>query len=103
MNYPKIGIRPTIDGRRKGIRESLEDQTMNMAKQAAELFSANLRYADGTNVLERMCERFPADKYGITLDTYWVMAGGADPVVWLNRLKGSACRNLFEFKHCGTA
>ena len=29
--YPKVGIRPTIDGRRKGIRESLEDQTMNMA------------------------------------------------------------------------
>ena len=50
MNYPKIGIRPTIDGRRKGIRESLEDQTMNMAKQAAELFSANLRYTDGTPV-----------------------------------------------------
>ena len=48
MNYPKIGIRPTIDGRRKGIRESLEDQTMNMAKQAAELFTAKLRYADGT-------------------------------------------------------
>ena len=43
MNYPKIGIRPTIDGRRKGIRESLEDQTMNMAKQAAELFTATLR------------------------------------------------------------
>ena len=50
MNYPKIGIRPTIDGRRKGIRESLEDQTMNMAKQAAELFTANLRYTDGTPV-----------------------------------------------------
>ena len=50
MSYPKIGIRPTIDGRRKGIRESLEDQTMSMAKQAAELFTANLRYADGTPV-----------------------------------------------------
>ena len=31
MNYPKIGIRPIIDGRRNGVRESLEDQTMNMA------------------------------------------------------------------------
>ena len=30
---PKIGIRPTIDGRREGVRESLEDQTMSMAKQ----------------------------------------------------------------------
>ena len=45
---PKVGIRPTIDGRRKGIRESLEDQTMNMAKAAAELISRNLRYTDGT-------------------------------------------------------
>ena len=48
--YPKVGIRPTIDGRRKGIRESLEDQTMNMAKAAAELISRNLRYTDGTPV-----------------------------------------------------
>ena len=47
---PKVGIRPTIDGRRKGIRESLEDQTMNMAKAAAELISRNLRYTDGTPV-----------------------------------------------------
>ena len=50
MMYPKVGIRPTIDGRRKGIRESLEDQTMAMAKAAAELISANLRYPDGTPV-----------------------------------------------------
>ena len=35
--YPKIGIRPTIDGRRRGVRESLEEQTMNMAKQVAVL------------------------------------------------------------------
>lgn len=52
MNYPKIGIRPTIDGRRGPlkVRESLEDQTMNMAKSAAKLFTENLRYADGTPV-----------------------------------------------------
>ena len=48
--YPKIGIRPTIDGRRKGIRESLEVQTMNLAKSAADLISKNLRYSDGTPV-----------------------------------------------------
>jgi len=47
---PKIGIRPIIDGRRKGIRESLEDQTMNMAKAAAELISSNLRYPNGKPV-----------------------------------------------------
>ena len=46
---PRIGIRPTIDGRRNGIREGLEDQTMNMAKAAAELLST-LRYPDGRNV-----------------------------------------------------
>lgn len=44
---PKIGIRPTIDGRRHGVRESLEDQTMNMAKAAAKLISENLRHPSG--------------------------------------------------------
>jgi L-fucose isomerase len=47
---PKIGIRPTIDGRRKGVRESLETQTMNMAKSVAELIAKELRYLDGTPV-----------------------------------------------------
>lgn len=47
---PKIGIRPTIDGRRAGVRESLEEQTMNMAKAAAQLISANLRYSNGLPV-----------------------------------------------------
>ena len=46
---PKIGIRPTIDGRRKGIRESLEVQTMNMAKAAAELIGT-LKYPNGKPV-----------------------------------------------------
>jgi len=49
-DFPKVGIRPTIDGRMKGVRESLEDQTMNMAKSAAKLISANLKYPDGTPV-----------------------------------------------------
>ena len=47
-NYPKIGIRPVIDGRWGGVRESLEQQTMNMAKAAADLISSNLFYHDGT-------------------------------------------------------
>lgn len=50
MLYPKIGIRPTIDGRWGGVRESLEEQTMGMAKAAAELIRSNLRYQDGTPV-----------------------------------------------------
>lgn len=49
-NYPKIGIRPIIDGRRQGIRESLEETTMNLAKSVAELYSKTLRYPDGSPV-----------------------------------------------------
>lgn len=50
MSYPKIGIRPTIDGRQGGIREGLEEQTMNMAKLAKALIEENIQYADGTPV-----------------------------------------------------
>ncbi|MGB5823169.1 MAG: L-fucose isomerase [Proteocatella sp.] len=50
MMYPKIGIRPTIDGRWGGVRESLEVQTMAMATSAAEFISKNLKYPDGTPV-----------------------------------------------------
>ena len=48
--HPRVGIRPAIDGRRRGVRESLEDQTMNMAKAAARLISENLKYTDGSPV-----------------------------------------------------
>ncbi len=47
---PKIGIRPTIDGRRNGVRESLEDTTMNMAKNVAQFLSENLKYYNGEPV-----------------------------------------------------
>ena len=51
-DYPVIGIRPTIDGRRGPlkVRESLEEQTMNMALSAAKLFTDNLRYTNGEPV-----------------------------------------------------
>ncbi len=50
--YPVIGIRPTIDGRRGPlkVREGLEEQTMGMARSAAELFRKNLRYSNGEPV-----------------------------------------------------
>ena len=50
--YPVIGLRPTIDGRRGAlkVRESLEDQTMGMAKAAAKLFEENLKYSNGEPV-----------------------------------------------------
>ena len=48
--HPKIGIRPIIDGRRGGIRESLEAMTMGMAERVARLYGEELRYADGAPV-----------------------------------------------------
>ncbi len=47
---PKIGIRPTIDGRRQGVRESLEEQTMAMARSVAKLLTENLRHPNGLPV-----------------------------------------------------
>jgi L-fucose isomerase len=49
-DMPKIGIRPTIDGRRKGVRESLEEQTMGMARATADFLTKNLRHANGLPV-----------------------------------------------------
>lgn len=48
--FPKIGIRPTIDGRRKGVRESLEEQTMNLAQAVAAMLAKELRYPNGAPV-----------------------------------------------------
>jgi L-fucose isomerase len=49
-DFPKVGIRPAIDGRERGVRESLERQTMGMAQNAASLISKNLRYPNGKPV-----------------------------------------------------
>lgn len=49
-SLPKIGIRPAIDGRLGGIRESLEATTMNMARNVARFFQENIRHADGSAV-----------------------------------------------------
>ena len=48
--YPKIGIRPTIDGRQGGVRESLEEKTMCLAQAVANLITTNLRNGDGSPV-----------------------------------------------------
>lgn len=50
QTFPKVGIRPVIDGRLGGVRESLETQTMDMAKLAADLISSTLRYPNGKPV-----------------------------------------------------
>ncbi|MFW5759939.1 MAG: L-fucose isomerase, partial [Cyclobacteriaceae bacterium] len=47
---PKVGIRPTIDGRLGGVRESLEEQTMRMARNTADFISKSLKHPDGTPV-----------------------------------------------------
>ena len=79
--HPKVGIRPAIDGRRRGVRESLENQTMNMAKAAAKLISENLKYADGMPVecviadsciggvaeAARCAEKFAGEGVGVSL------------------------------------
>ncbi len=49
-DFPKVGIRPVIDGRMFGVRESLENQTMKMAQNAANLISSSLKYPDGSSV-----------------------------------------------------
>lgn len=80
-SLPKIGIRPVIDGRRKGVRESLEDQTMRMAKNAAKLISENLKYSNRMSVeciIADTCiggvaeaalcaEKFAANNVGVSL------------------------------------
>ncbi|MDR1880758.1 MAG: L-fucose isomerase [Tannerellaceae bacterium] len=48
--FPKIGIRPIIDGRRRGVRESLEDMTMGLAKRIAQFYAENIQYPDGSPV-----------------------------------------------------
>lgn len=49
-NLPKVGIRPVIDGRRMGVRESLEEQTMTMARVTAQLIAERLRHPGGENI-----------------------------------------------------
>ena len=50
LDYPKIGIRPIIDGRLGGVRESLEETTMKMARNVAALYEKHLKYPDGSPV-----------------------------------------------------
>jgi L-fucose isomerase len=49
-DYPRIGIRPIIDGRLGGVRESLEQTTMKMAENVAAFYEQHLKYPDGTTV-----------------------------------------------------
>ncbi len=80
-DLPKIGIRPTIDGRLGGVRESLEAQTMGMAERVSEFYRKNLRHADGSpvevvisdttiggvNEAARAAEKFKKEGVGVSL------------------------------------
>lgn len=80
-SLPKLGIRPVIDGRRRGIRESLEDQTMGMAKTVVQFFTKNLRHPSGEPVecviadtciggvaeAARTAEKFAKEGVGVSL------------------------------------
>lgn len=93
-NYPKIGIRPIIDGRRNGVRESLEDQTMNMALRVKELYEAELRYPDGSPVqvviadstigrvpeAQAAAEKFKRENVGLTLSVTPCWAYGSETI-----------------------
>jgi len=79
--YPKIGIRPIIDGRLGGVRESLEQTTMAMAKNVAALFEKELKYPNGKPVecviadsciggvreASQCAEKFEANNVGVSL------------------------------------
>ncbi len=99
-SMPKIGIRPTIDGRRKGVRESLEDQTMNMAKTVAKFLSENVKHPNGLPVgcviadtciggvaeAAQTAEKFAREGVGVSLTVTPAWCYGAetmdmDPVV----------------------
>jgi L-fucose/D-arabinose isomerase len=78
---PKVGIRPVIDGRERGIRESLEEKTINLAKMAARLIEENLRFPGGEKVeciisettiggvadAARCADQFDRDGVGVSL------------------------------------
>jgi L-fucose isomerase len=90
--YPRIGIRPIIDGRLGGVRESLEEKTMGMAKAVAAFYSENIKYPDGEPVkcvIADSCiggvkealncrEKFQAENVGLTLSVKPCWAYGTE-------------------------
>src|SRR3954453_7467246 len=91
-NYPKIGIRPIIDGRLGGVRESLEETTMKMAQNVAALYKKELRYPDGSPVqcviadtciggvyeAVQCAQKFEANNVGVSLSVTPCWAYGSE-------------------------
>ena len=60
--------------------------------------SFEFKKIDGKIILEHIAEAFPSDKFGFTLDTYWVQVGGGDPAAWIERLSGRVpCIHLKDY------
>lgn len=93
-SLPRVGIRPIIDGRRRGIRESLEEKTMNMAKSVEQLISETLRYPNGrpvecviadttiggVNEAARCAEKFARQNVGLTITVTLCWCYGAETI-----------------------
>lgn len=45
------------------------------------------KLSDGRRIMDVLLSQMPADVMGITLDTYWVQAAGADVLTWIDRLQ----------------
>ncbi|GGG05884.1 L-fucose isomerase [Paenibacillus abyssi] len=93
-DLPRIGIRPIIDGRRRGIRESLEEKTMNMAKSVEALLKEHLRYPNGETVecviadttiggvteAARCADKFAKHNVGLTISVTPCWAYGSETI-----------------------
>ena len=91
-SYPAIGIRPIIDGRLGGVRESLEATTMQMAKSVASLYESTLRYPDGSKIVcviadsciggvaeaDHCRQKFESNRVGLTLSVTPCWAYGSE-------------------------
>lgn len=93
-SYPRVGIRPIIDGRLGGVRESLEETTMGMARNVAALFQSQLKYPDGTAVqcviadtciggvkeAANCAEKFERENVGVSLSVTPCWAYGSETI-----------------------
>lgn len=109
MNCRYIGIGGIPDFKKNGCRsEDFDKFVLEIAPAARRIAASgkhkfmyhnhNMEFAKsgGITYLEKLCNAFPSDVLGITLDVYWAQAGGADPVQWLGKLKGRA--NCVHYK-----
>lgn len=115
MHTPYIGIGSIPNFKKNGSRfEDVDAYIAEITPVVKQIHEAGLKFMyhnhnmefirneKGQNVIEYMCERFAPEEYGITLDTYWVQAGGADPAQWLRNLKGRVnCVHFKDMVYCG--